>query len=284
MICLAVTAAAFAGSGIMASLERQAIAGTYQAQIAEAAGAVHREERLEACRKAIRLEPGLAEGYRCMMEIFLEDGTFSAEEEILLREILNERQEGGKRFLERLQTNEAEYQRAAYEIGQAYFYDYEGTDGKRASARWLLAAAKAKAGSVLSEREIFRAEILGKIAGYYDGLDIQKRNGDSEASYEEYWRDLRQLCGLEIEKGDNRITALLADRELTAGLSLKAEQFRAAGVDADSMTDALLLVQRRLEAWEGEPDRSAYETQLKQEVKDGLLTARRAIDAAFLDL
>ncbi len=284
VICLAVTAAAFAGSGIMASLERQAIAGTYQAQIAEAAGAVHREERLEACRKAIRLEPGLAEGYRCMMEIFLEDGTFSAEEEILLREILNERQEGGKRFLERLQTNEAEYQRAAYEIGQAYFYDYEGTDGKRASARWLLAAAKAKAGSVLSEREIFRAEILGKIAGYYDGLDIQKRNGDSEASYEEYWRDLRQLCGLEIEKGDNRITALLADRELTAGLSLKAEQFRAAGVDADSMTDALLLVQRRLEAWEGEPDRSAYETQLKQEVKDGLLTARRAIDAAFLDL
>ena len=121
--CALATAVSFAGSGIMISLERRAIAGTYQAQIAEAEGAVHREDRLEACRKAIRLEPGLSEGYHCLMEIFLEDGTFSAEEELVLREVLNERSDGGGRILDRLQRNETEYQRAAYEIGQAYFYD-----------------------------------------------------------------------------------------------------------------------------------------------------------------
>ena len=279
--CFAATAAAFGGSRAMASLEQRAIAGTYQAQIAEAGGAVHREDRLAACRKAIRLEPGLAEGYQCLMEIFLEDGMFSEEEELTLREVLNERPDGGGRFLDRLQRNGTEYQRAAYEIGQAYFYDYEGADGKRASARWLLAAAGPVENSGLSEQELLRAGVLSKIAGYYDGLDIQKRNGDSEASYGEYWLDLEELCSRKLEEGDNRITALLADRELLAGLSLRAEQFKKAGVGADSMEKALLQVQNRLETWEAEPDRSEYEARLEQDVREGLLTARRAVGAAF---
>ena len=283
VVCAVATMAAFVGSRTMALLERRAIAGTYQAQLAEAEGAVHREDRLEACRRAIRLEPGLAEGYRCLMKIFLEDGTFSAEEELVLREVLNERLDGGGRILDRLQKNETEYQKAAYEIGQAYFYDYEGTDGKRASARWLLAAAQSGEEGGLSGRELLRAEVLSRIAGYYDGLDIQKRNGDSEASYEEYWQDLETLGRQELEAGDNRVTALLADRELVVGLALRTKQFKTAGIDADSMETALLRVRNRLRVWEREPDRSEYESQLKRDVREGLLTAGRAVEAAFAD-
>ncbi len=274
------TAAALTGSRIMTSLERRAVAGTYQAQITEAEGAVRMEDRLEACRRAIRLEPGLAEGYRCLMEIFLEDGLFSAEEELILREILNGRQDGGGRFLERLQKNEGEYQKAAYKIGQAYFYDYEGADGKRASVRWLQAAAS---GQALSEQELFRAGVLSRIADYYGGLDLQRRNGDTEASYGEYWRDLVSLCSGENEEKDNRITALLADRELTVQLALRAEQFKKAGIGADPMKEALAQIRKRLEGWEAEADRSEYEAQLKEEVRMGLLTADRAVDTVFFD-
>lgn len=279
--CLAVTAAALSGSRIMAFLEWKAITNTYQGQILEAEGAIGMENRLEACKNAIRLEPELSEAYECLLGIFLEDGEFSVEEELTLRGILNERQADGTRFMEALQRNRKEYQRAAYAIGQAYFYDYEGTDGKRASARWLLAAAEAEADEALSGREIFRAGILGKIAGYYAELDLQKRNGDMEASYEEYWRDLTELCEMEIEEGDNRITALLADRELTAGLALRVMQFKEAGIDAGSMKRAVFQVQERLEIWEAEPNRSEYELQLKKEVRAGVEAAKQAIGAAF---
>lgn len=279
--CLAATVMAFAGSRMMKALERRAVSNTYQAQLSEAKGAIGREERLEACGRAIRLEPGLAEGYQCLLDIFLEDGVFSREEELTLRELLNSRSDDGRRTLEVLQGHETEYQKAAYVIGQAYFYDYEGTDGKRASARWLSAAAEAKAGQGLSLQEVFRAGILGRIAGYYHELDIQKRNGDSEASYEEYWKDLTELCETGIEEADNRITALLADRELVAGLTKRAVQFKQAGIDEASMKQALLQVQERLRLWEKEPERSEYEARLKQEVRDGVSAAEWAVDAVF---
>jgi hypothetical protein len=283
MSCLAVTILAFVGSLVTADLERRAVADTYQAQLLEAGGAIDREERLEACRKAIRLEPGLAEGYECLIEIFLEDGAFSVEEELILREVLNGRQEGGGRFLEELQKDEKEYQRAAYDIGQAYFYDYEGTDGKRASGRWLEAASESASGGRLSNQEIFRAGVLSRIAGYYSGLDVQKRNGDAEVSYGEYWEDLQSLCNGNTEEMDNRITALLADRELTVQLAVRVEQFKKAGVTAASMKETLLGIDKQLAAWEEERDCPEYELQLRQEVRDGLLTAIRAVEAAFAD-
>ncbi|MCI8464373.1 MAG: serine/threonine protein kinase [Lachnospiraceae bacterium] len=282
-LCLAVTVAAFTGSRIMAFLEQRAVADTYRARISEAEGAIGVENRLEACKRAIFLEPGLAEGYRCLLHIFLEDGVFSVEEELIFREILNGRQDGGKSSLEQLQAEVEEYQSAAYEIGQAYFYDYEGVDGKRASARWLLAAAGAATGTGLSEQEIFRAEILSKIAGYYQGLDVQKRNGDTEASYEEYWTDMETLCSQELEERDNRITALLADRELTAGVALRAEQFKKAGIDSARMENMLSEIQGRLFKWKQE-ENSEYEWYLMQEVEDGLLTAKQAVEAAFSEI
>ena len=280
-ICMAITAMSFAGNLVMEFLERQAIANTYQARISEAQWAIGAENRLAACRRAISLEPGLAVGYERLFKIFLEDGGFSAEEERIFREILNERKAGGSTFLEYLESEKEQYRRVAYEVGQVYFYDYEEVDGKRASFRWLLAAAEAKPGEGLSEREVFRARILSKIAEYYDGLDIQRKNGDTEASYGEYWDDLRALSDQEIEEVDNRTTALLADRELTVQLAFRVEQFKRAGVSRISMEEALSGVEKRMEKWEQEKEGSEYEVGLRQEVKDGVLTAERALEAAF---
>ncbi len=281
-ICAAVTAMSFAGSLAMDFLEQRAVADTYQARISEAQWAIGAENRMAACRRAISLEPGLSAGYECLFKIFLEDGGFSAEEELLFREILNERKAGGKTFLEYLESEKGQYRRAAYGIGQAYFYDYEEVDGKRASLRWLLAAAEAEPGEGLSEREVFRARILSKIAEYYDGLDIQRKNGDTEASYGEYWDDLRAISDQEVERRDNRTTALLADRELTVQLALRVEQFKKAGVSRDSMEEALSDVEKRMEKWDQEKEGSEYEAGLRQEVKDGLSAAKRALEAAFL--
>ena len=122
---------------------------------------------------------------------------------------------------------------------------------------------------------------MSKIAEYYDGLDIQRTNGDSEASYGEYWDDLRALSDQEIEEVDNRTTALLADRELTVQLALRVEQFKRAGVSRISMEEALSGVEKRMEKWEQEKEGSEYEVRLRREVKDGVLTAERALEAAF---
>ena len=100
----------------MEFLERQAIANTYQARISEAQWAIGAENRLAACRRAIGLEPGLAVGYERLFKIFLEDGGFSAEEERIFREILNERKAGGSTFLEYLESEKEQYRRYIFMI------------------------------------------------------------------------------------------------------------------------------------------------------------------------
>ena len=94
---------------------------------------------MEACRMAVRLEPGRPEAYCLLLSHFVEtDGSFSLEEELLFREVLELDTEKGN-ALEVLRRHKPAYGRVAYEIGLAYFYDYEGSGGRRASAVWLLA-------------------------------------------------------------------------------------------------------------------------------------------------
>ena len=69
---------------------------------------------------------------------------------------------------------------------------------------------------------------------------------------------------------------------MTVQLALRVEQFKKAGVSRDSMEEALSDVEKRMEKWDQEKEGSEYEAGLRQEVKDGLSAAKRALEAAFL--
>ncbi|MCD2492052.1 serine/threonine protein kinase [Lacrimispora sp. NSJ-141] len=280
-ICM-LTAAAGLGSLFLHGAECRAISSTYEAYLKEAAGSVEKEKKLDFCRKAVDLEPGRAEAYLILVQTFLEDdGKFTSEEERLLRGILDKKNHGGKSNREQLGRNKGEQIRAAYEIGQAYFYYYEGSGGKGASAIWLSLVAGAEPGKELSERAVIRAGCLSRIAGYYEKLSIQRKTGDMEISYAEYWKDLTALMEGGMEE-DNRVTALIMYKEIISQTIFHAGTFRQAGVGREEMRGQLEQIRQKLTEWgwngEGETE---YIRTLMEEAEEGLITAERAVEAAF---
>ena len=267
------------GGGSLASCRLGSLASlrAYKSCLFRAEGSVSREECMEACRMAVRLEPGRPEAYCLLLSHFVEtDGSFSLEEELLFREVLELDTEKGN-ALEVLRRHKPAYGRVAYEIGLAYFYDYEGSGGRRASAVWLLASAEPEMG--LTEQEAFRAEVLGRIAGYYDSLGEMRKTGDKGVSYREYWEDLERVSFPEAAEKDNLVTALVAAREMAVQVSLHAADFLGDGVSAESIRRRLSVPEKALESWE-QRTASQYETALAEETREGLRLAEEALEAA----
>ena len=93
----------------------------------------------------------------------------------------------------------------SYQLGMAYFYNYEGTGNKQLSAYWLKKAAEGE----LPESQTARAERLGAIADYYTSLGMIDKTGDSKVSFKDYWADLISVSEGNIVKDDNANTALV---------------------------------------------------------------------------
>ena len=120
---------------------------TYRARLEQIASSVTKAEKAEACERAIRLNPGREEGYLELLgQVFLtveEDGTvcFTREEDELLRKIFNQKAADGKTYEMHLGKNRKGYERVAYELGLAYYYDYEGEGSKSYGVKWQIGRA-----------------------------------------------------------------------------------------------------------------------------------------------
>ena len=265
--CLILAAASLilAGSSLGLALAGRSRQGVfYESLLLEAEGCVSEEEAEALCEQAILLEPQRPEAYEQLLEIYVEtDGSFSVSEERQFQELL--RSESGLGTVwSRLQRGGAACGRAAYRIGLAYFYEYEGAGGRGASAVWFRLAEENNAH--LTEGETLRTRLLGRIASYWDGLGKEKKSGDPQVSYADYWKDLEELSRLELEQKDNRITALVAARELAGRLADCGSLFYRDGIGTGQMEQALEQVETQAAVWEGQIE-STCERQLFEEVK-----------------
>ncbi len=223
---------------------------TYQAWMEQIASSAAREEKIEACEGAIRLNPGREEGYLALLgQVFLtveEDGMvcFTKEEDEQLRAIFNQRTADGKTCEMHLKKNRKGYERVAYELGLAYYYDYEGEGNKGYGIKWLNIAA---GGNTLPDACRERALRLGTIGAYYSQIGQVNRAGDAKISYADYWRDLTALASGNLVRLDNAVTALRTYQELAAQIHGRALEFRQAGISKDEMEEELRKIRQHLE-------------------------------------
>lgn len=222
---------------------------TYRARLEQIASSVTKAEKAEACERAIRLNPGREEGYLELLgQVFLtveEDGTvcFTREEDELLRKIFNQKAADGKTYEMHLGKNRKGYERVAYELGLAYYYDYEGEGSKSYGVKWLNIAAEGDT-LPLSCRE--RALRLGTIGAYYSQIGQVNRAGDARVSYGDYWRDLTALAAGNLVRLDNAVTALRTYQELAAQVHGRALEFRQAGISRGEMEEELRGIRQHL--------------------------------------
>lgn len=254
----------------------------YNAYYREAQAAVDQADKIENYEKAIALNPERSEAYLGLLSnALLDDGEMSSEEDKTLHGILYGVSEGQSRQnIEYLQRNADEYGEVAYQIGLAYFY-YYGTSGDKASAAaWFADAVEY---GLENASQMKRAELLGRVASYYNDLQKENKDGDSRVSYLEYWDDLVELTEGNIVEADNTITALRMYNELVNQVATNAGRFKDAGVSAAEMRDKLQDVQEHMDnEVTGASDADSENAQsLIKTIGDNIDLARQAVENAF---
>ena len=207
------------------------LSADYNLKIASAENAqLQQDERIELCLDAIRLNESESAAYLYMMKIFLSgdriQGNFTREEASVITQLkagLDMKDDGGYAAtiypLETLRIkNPPGYEQLCYEIGMAYWYDYEVEDERYSSAiEWL-------------DKAVDRYPI----AGIYTDigacqLNIKRFAGQNrtEMMYGEYgqlWEKLTALANDAARLEDND-TKLLAWRVIVDSISDKAGYF-----------------------------------------------------------
>ncbi len=277
-VCLATSFAI--GAGVINTQSKQLSIGNYELFLEEAKSQPTMEEKLEKYLLALQLEPENEQAYLALLElVFLEDDVFTAQEDALMRSILI-KNSGGMTYEEIFRNNIAGYEQFAYKMGVAYFYSYEEQGNKTLAQKWLDIAKNAE---TLEEQQIFRAECLSRIAGYYSMIGKESKSGDTFISYADYWKDITEAAAGDIAKIDNSTTALIVYRELCTQIYINAVNFQRAGVTREEMETELENIRVRLETDIEVTDISGLERilNLKEQVEQGMQYAEDAIDIAF---
>ena len=142
-----------------------------------------------------------------------------------------------------LKENPEAYEHLAYELGLAYYYDYEGEGSKAYAVKWLNIAAESE---TLPRTFQERALRLSAIGTYYSQIGQVNRAGDVKISYEDYWRDLTELASGNLVQLDNAVTALRMYQELASQIHGRALEFRQAGILKEELEEQLLEIQEHL--------------------------------------
>ena len=118
----------FTGSLLVSRKAANLMAGSYDEKIKIAETTVDEEERKEAYKEAIRLDPARAGAYDALLnQVYLADGIYTAHESSEMSEVLGYKGVRGDITNEQaLMESREEYDAFAYEMGLAYFYYYGG--------------------------------------------------------------------------------------------------------------------------------------------------------------
>ena len=222
--------------------EKQIRQRNYDQYLADARMAEDEEERFACYMQAITLRPSDETAYCRVLEEFLMDSDFSAEEQRKFREMLGDSDGDGKTNRSQLRTNRPGYHQFCREAAMAYFYYIENGQ-KEAALEWLQEIQNSR---YLKEADLVRVKLLYQIASYYQSLDTVNLAGDAKKSYREYWKDLMALTTENITSQDNAMTALVVYREVVNQIYLHCVHFRNDGVAEQELTDALDRIDDRI--------------------------------------
>lgn len=228
-------------------MENKTMEDNYATYYAEAEAAVDTDTKIENYTNAINLNPEKAEAYIGILEnVILEDGYMTSDEDKTLHKILYSSSEGRSRQnIEHLKMNDEEYGEVAYQLGIAYFYYYESSGDKAASATWFKDVLESE---IEDEKQLKKAELLGRIAEYYNDLKKENKDGDSAVSYEEYWEDLDDLTKGNIVEEDNAVTALRMYNEVINQITTNTKKFKEAGITRAQIDEKIGDIRNHIES------------------------------------
>lgn len=240
-----VCAAAAIGSKAM---EIKTTTDNYAVYMKEADSAVSATDKIEKYKKAIQLDPSKLDAYQSLLKnALLADGELTNEEDAELRSIIYDTRGGSKQNISYLQRNDKDYAEFAYQMGVTYFYYYGNNGDKASAATWFKDVVDRKE-DMADLQKYAKAELLGRVASYYNDLKKENKDGDTVVSYKEYWNDLVKLTEGNLVEADNTMTALRMYNELVNQIATNCKKFQEAKVDRVDIEDKLQDITKHIES------------------------------------
>ena len=255
---------------------------SYESYYKEAESAVGQSDKIEKYQKAIALAPDKGEAYLGLLNnALLDDGEMSSDEDKTLHAILYGTSEGrSHQNLDYLKSNKKEYGEIAYQLGIAYFYYYGSNGDKASAATWFQDAQNYE---LSDAKHMKKAQLLGKVAGYYNDLKKENKDGDSAVSYLDYWNDLSELTDGNLVDEDNATTALRMYNEMVNQIVTNARKFKEAGVSKNEMEKKLDSIQKHIDSEVKSASDAGSEriTSLIATIEENMELAEQAIGNAY---
>ncbi|WP_026507411.1 serine/threonine protein kinase [Butyrivibrio sp. MC2013] len=248
--------------------------------IDDARSALTGKDRIMSIMGAMSLDPDSNEALMTLLDLDTTDGIFSKEEDEDLRSVLYSSYDDHRTYEDMLLLNSHDYAVFAYNLGIAYFYQYEDFGSRQMAAKWFREAAES---GELSPSQTYRARHLVTISSYYDRLGIPDETGDSQIRYADYWRDLRESASGDIAASDNTTTALIIYKETSAQIYNNAWNFARESVEKEEIEDLLGEIEAHLDSDFDNPDPANKERleEMEKVVRANISLARWQLEEAY---
>ena len=204
------------------------------------------EEQSGKLQELISLEPQREEGYLCFIQLCLEDLVLTQEEGGNLEEIFQKEKEDTEVSMEEyLKKNEKGYAEVSYQMGLAYWYFYEGRDGRKIAVNWFQNVCDSSIKAFGEEEKRNRSQIYSKIGAYQAELEQYAATGLGKEFFGEYWEDLMKLWQLPMSKSDGAVTTLALWQEILSAILRYTYEFLDSGVTKEEMMQIVCEIERR---------------------------------------
>lgn len=203
--------------------------------------------QISEIKSAILSAPDREEGYRKLLEQFLEDQVLEQEEELAFWTLL---EETGEEF----RKNGEGYYRFLFQLGIACRFYSEGESGSRYGRYWFEKIVNAEEETGIMDRERKVAEFFVKTGDLQERYVKKRGSEEKEIDFWKFWGELCLLAEEEVKKEEDRMLALRLCDEMMTQIYLYAEEFRKAGVEAEEYERLAERVLAAAEACGGEKE------------------------------
>ncbi|MCD8010490.1 MAG: hypothetical protein LUF34_06855 [Lachnospiraceae bacterium] len=250
LACAILTVVCFFGAAGFRFAEIHTSRNSYEEYVVAAEASDDWTEQVAGYEKAIRLDPSRPEAYVGLLAVYLNDGSFSVEEEVEFREMLGTAEGERKSNEACLKQNQAGYAEVAWEAALAYYFYYENRESKNTARKWCRVVTAVTDPSVFDENgeaRIRRCQCLYEICDCSSELGVRSVAGETSVSYADYWADLGRLTEGNLAAMDAEKTACIMYNEVAVQLISHSREFLDASVSREEIAAKLDDMEARLD-------------------------------------
>jgi serine/threonine-protein kinase len=203
----------------------------YLVDVARKAGS--QDERIKYYINAIDTDSTRVEAFDELIDLFLEDGVFSDNEESVLIKLMI----SAKKYFQNLeQTSSRDYADLCFKIGNAYWFYYSHEESRQSAAvSWFDGAAAGYSKWEDRNQEYRRCNIYMEIGNFYKKIIYAQVEGTDTEMYGEYWNNLMELKAINDENPDRELITLRLYEEIITRSMEYGKYLKEDGISKDEI-------------------------------------------------